>query len=679
MPEMIWLQNPDADKNAYAIFEKEFEIENILPDSNIKISVDSEYALYINGSFVNCGQYDDYPSLKYYDTLMISEFLNCGLNKLTVCVYYQGESSMQYSVGRAGLWFRIECGDFFAESDETTLGACDRRFVQGDIYKTTSQYGYGFCCDARNEFLEFEPVSSFEAPPMLPRPIEKCVLTPTSAGIPIAQGKLIRSDNSLRTPAQLMQSDFLSSRPRSEIFDGENVLQSDVYAIYDMGHESCGYIFFEVEAEEGTVIDIGYGEHLDDMRVRTSIGERNFANRYICSDGEQKFCYPFRRIAGRYIELHIIGRVKKLINVGLVLCEYPLNNISQFKSDDVFLTKLHQISADTLKLCMHEHYEDCPWREQGLYGSDSRNQMLFGYYAFGEYKFARASLDLIGQSVRNDGYITICAPSDNELTIPSFCFLWILAMKEYAEYSKDLSLAMQYKSKLKFIYDTLSPKTENFIAPTPNGRKKWNFYEWSEGCSSSPDGTVKPKEIDGLYNVFLYVGISAYRDIMNMISDAESAKEAERMLCNMKQAINRIFWDNEKNMYCSYIENGNREHYCELMQVMALFSKIADEKSDILKKLITSDNSLVPITMSYAVYKYDVLLESGNEYYRYVYDDITSKWGNMIFSGATSFWETELGADDFDGAGSLCHGWSAAPLYLLEKYTDFANSISSDK
>ena len=51
----------------------------------------------------------------------------------------------------------------------------------------------------------------------------------------------------------------------------------------------------------------------------------------------------------------------------------------------------------------------------------------------------------------------------------------------------------------------------------------------------------------------------------------------------------------------------------------------------------------------------------------------------MVFSGATSFWETELGADDFDGAGSLCHGWSAAPLYLLEKYTDFANSISSAK
>lgn len=37
----------------------------------------------------------------------------------------------------------------------------------------------------------------------------------------------------------------------------------------------------------------------------------------------------------------------------------------------------------------------------------------------------------------------------------------------------------------------------------------------------------------------------------------------------------------------------------------------------------------------------------------------------MLDDGATTFWETELGADDFGGAGSLCHGWSAIPIYYL--------------
>ena len=40
----------------------------------------------------------------------------------------------------------------------------------------------------------------------------------------------------------------------------------------------------------------------------------------------------------------------------------------------------------------------------------------------------------------------------------------------------------------------------------------------------------------------------------------------------------------------------------------------------------------------------------------------------MLDRGATSFWETELGWEDFDYAGSLCHGWSAIPLYLYGAY-----------
>ena len=39
-------------------------------------------------------------------------------------------------------------------------------------------------------------------------------------------------------------------------------------------------------------------------------------------------------------------------------------------------------------------------------------------------------------------------------------------------------------------------------------------------------------------------------------------------------------------------------------------------------------------------------------------------WGHMLQHGATTFWETLKGAWDFDRAGSLCHGWSAIPLYL---------------
>ena len=52
----------------------------------------------------------------------------------------------------------------------------------------------------------------------------------------------------------------------------------------------------------------------------------------------------------------------------------------------------------------------------------------------------------------------------------------------------------------------------------------------------------------------------------------------------------------------------------------------------------------------------------------YVLEDIRKKYGHMLKSGATSFWETQRGAWDFDSAGSLCHGWSTIPINIFHKY-----------
>lgn len=49
-------------------------------------------------------------------------------------------------------------------------------------------------------------------------------------------------------------------------------------------------------------------------------------------------------------------------------------------------------------------------------------------------------------------------------------------------------------------------------------------------------------------------------------------------------------------------------------------------------------------------------------------ENICSVFGKMLFSGATSYWETENGEADFNDAGSLCHGWSAVGCYVFDKY-----------
>ena len=66
-------------------------------------------------------------------------------------------------------------------------------------------------------------------------------------------------------------------------------------------------------------------------------------------------------------------------------------------------------------------------------------------------------------------------------------------------------------------------------------------------------------------------------------------------------------------------------------------------------------------------FKYDAMIAVDREKYKdVILGDIRVKYGKMLDEGATSFWETEEGASAFANAGSLCHGWSALPIYYYE-------------
>jgi alpha-L-rhamnosidase len=68
------------------------------------------------------------------------------------------------------------------------------------------------------------------------------------------------------------------------------------------------------------------------------------------------------------------------------------------------------------------------------------------------------------------------------------------------------------------------------------------------------------------------------------------------------------------------------------------------------------------------LFKYMALMTNSKKYAVKVFDEIARDWGYMLTQQATSFWETLKGAADFDNAGSLCHGWSAIPIYFYYSY-----------
>ncbi len=669
-----WIWNKKAEvKNAYIDFARDFDIDEIEDDAKIMICADTEYAIYLNGAFVGCGQYGDFRGNRTFDTISVKNFLRKGTNRLCITVYYQGESSHSYSVQEPGLWYFLKNGSLEIESNKETLCAVNNGYKQGEIFKTTMQlcYGWEYNASLEDEWMDvgkplpnrFLPSSEMGTISPSERPVDKLVIKKDEPMDIITQGVFIRKETTGRIALD-MHRDYLSFRPYDEIFDEENnIISDDIYLVVDLHREMCGCVSFSLDAPEGTVIDIAWGEHLEDLRVRSAIGGRNFANRYICREGKQTFNHYHKRIAGRYLELHISGRVRRIENIGLKEAAYPVGEYMKFKSNDSLHNRIFEVCRDTLISCMHDHYEDCPWREQALFAGDARNQMLCGYYAFREFKFPRASLTLIGKSVEEDGLIKMVVPSDDKAKIPAFTFYWLMSMREYAEHSGDLSLAREFLPTMRKMVDCYKESVNDGVAQHP--LKYWCFYEWSEGC----DGKRKNEEKDGLYQLYLYEGLKSVAYIAKALNDAKLELSCMELMNTIYDSVNRIFWNEEKKLYATFVTDGKFvDHYCELMQIMAVFTGIAGDKADMLCKAITQENSLIKSTLMCAVFKYDALLRQDKSYDAYVYGDIAKRWGAMLYKGATTFWETEDGDKAFDNAGSLCHAWSAIPLYIYGRY-----------
>ena len=678
----IWLGDEPI-PNQYVDFQKSFKIDFQPCNAKLYISVDTEYEVYINGNFIKVNQYDDYPNKKFYNVIEVSEYLTVGENLVSILAYSQGKSSFNYIKCTPMLIFLILAdGKCICKSDESVKCRQSLCYRSGQMEDITHQLAYNFHINwnmydgwkskdisvmwGNAVAYDISNVEFFE------RPIKLLEYYKARYGVVKTQGVIYNSPEEYTSVAHQMQNAFLSARDACEIFeikDDEIVVNKDnSYLIFDLGREYTGYFTLDITADENTMLYIGYGEHLSDLRVRTYVGNRNFAFSYACAGGGQNFTYYIKRIAGRYLQVHISNLKTSFTirGIGIIPVYYPLNFDGSFNCSDRLFNKIHSVCIDTLRLCMHEHYEDCPWREQALYAMDSRSQMLIGYYTFGEYEFARASLELLGESQRSDGLLSLCAPCEYERTIPSFSLIWIVAICDYILYSGNLSFGAEMLGKIEKVIEHFLSYSDNGLIKISNKYEHWNFYEWADGMDNWDN--IESVRYDAPLNAFFIMALNSYKQILKWIGNNKA--EYISNLCEFfKQAFHRAFFNKEYGMYATYInEDCQSLHFSELTQALALLvDAVPKEHCDIVRKKLVSE-SAVETSISYLLFKYEALLQDNDKYKEYVFNDISEKWGYMLYNGATSFWETIHGDSDFENAGSLCHGWSAIPAYFFYKY-----------
>ena len=108
--------------------------------------------------------------------------------------------------------------------------------------------------------------------------------------------------------------------------------------------------------------------------------------------------------------------------------------------------------------------------------------------------------------------------------------------------------------------------------------------------------------------------------------------------------------------------------YLEIVNALAVnFGVVTGAEAERICEALAR-KELVTASLSMKCFIYDALLLVNEDKYRaFVLDDIRKNYKPMVEFGSTATWETAGGAEDFGFFGSLCHGWTATPIYYFRK------------
>lgn len=664
----IW-RSGERLEHEFVWFRREFTVAEKCA-AILRVSAPDQFAAYLDGVEVLRGQFSDYPDVKTYTDAQLQ--LAAGRHEIAILAYFCGRDFGDCAPGVPAMRAEIKMagGDIGSDAQWQCRPAAEYRRDRLDC----NQYGFAISYDAGNEDLPRQWRDAVEvaayAPQFIPRPVPSLEMAPPVAGQLIRQGCFQREmrDGSVadciaadlcyemppfRCLSAVHERRYAAAMPpppwtlaeKRDGYDG-------IYLVFDLGGEFAGLETFDWEFPPGTRIDIAYGEHLADNRVRCKIGPRNFADSYIAAAGRRQWTL-MRRVGCRYLELHIIpaGAGPCVVYfAGLIPWQLPLPEAAEYESSDLEMMALRRNSVRTLELCMHEHYEDCPWREQALYAYDSRNQMVYGACLWGNFDFAAASLKLLGRGLRADGLLNLCAPTINweGPPIPAFTLIYLVELAEYYRWSgRDDVLRVVRDSVDKITAGILSGYDgEAGLYKPLQDKGIWNFYEWRDGA----DGCTGPDGFEALYNLYC---IEAMDGLAWMLDDAEWAARAD---C-LRKAVHAYFYDRAIGCYRS--RRGD-ERLHEITQVLALYNRcVPRDLQPQLRRQILSGR-FIPVSLSSMRYCLEVMLPEAPDQLE---QRLREVFLPMTRGNSTTMWETELGEADFDHAGSLCHGWSALPVY----------------
>ena len=633
-----WIWTENCAEDSYVAFRKTFTLEQAVPTATAFISAADKYVLWVNGELVVLDgslKRGPTPYDSYYDTVELTN-LKQGENTIALLVAFNGrsgdgsivpvlvdEEGDEYT--QAGLIFELDAGGTTICSDSSWKAArhtgYKNRVTAGADYPGYSQSSMlaerNVYFDARDDLGDFMAEGYNDS--------EWEDATPVSKAGDLPFGDLY---SAMIQPIRFQDIvDFSNSAD----YVGTPLTQ-DTTLVLDLPGNIQFTPYFELEAPAGKKLTLYTDTYTDKQELP------NFKDTYVTADGAQCYeNYPWRSGSKLIIEAEAGVTFTRL---GYRASGFNGEQAGSFTSSDPGLDQLWQESLNTLAICMRDTYMDCPERERGPYMGDASNEIDAALYSYDQ-----GGLDLTKKAILAcvawtgaDGAIPSRAPSVKPQEIPNQSLIFMTSVYHYWLHSGDRETAEAYCNA--FLNYLRLVEMENGLPVYRDG--SWTWDDWGDRIDTRLLQT-------GIY----YYALNVTKSLADDLGITEGTEFLAERMDSMRENWRAVYYTEEgfKSPDSKYVDD-------RANAMLALSGLAGEEDWPLITDVIMSTYQASPFIEKYvlealcAMGRVDLALQR-----------MRDRYAPMLKDEYDTLWET------FDGeTGTVNHGWTAAPLYILSKY-----------
>ncbi|MCC5870673.1 MAG: alpha-L-rhamnosidase N-terminal domain-containing protein [Gammaproteobacteria bacterium] len=459
-----------------------------------------------------------------------------------------------------------------------------------------------------------------------------------------------------------------------------------------------GYPFIEIDAQGGEVIEMGVsetfaGEFDAQWPARPRLARVSYLDcahlfRYTARPGVQRY-EKFEWTAVRYMQIVVRNapRGLKIRHAGSIHTHYPLAYGGAYECNDEFLNRLWRTGRYTVQECTHDAWEDCPGREKRQWLGDGIVHYLAAAAAFGpsSQPVDRKFLYDGAHSQRPDGLMQMFAPGDhhtNGVIIPDFNLHWIGALYHYFLHTGDEATVEELfpaaERAISWFERQMGP--DSLLASVPF----WHFIEWADVGRNGQGAII---------NAMFAGALKMAAALAGWLDMPRPKKRYTELAGLIAVSLNARHWDVRRGVYVDMVDPATGKQNMRVSQhanaAMILWDIAPRDRWPAMIAYITDPSrakltSVPPIVMHGESFDDATDVVEANTYFSHFVNAALAKAGRfdlaltairknyqpMLATDTATLWE------GYEPSASLCHAFSASPLYQLSAHSLGVQPIS---